>query len=68
MTASMVMLGAYAAVTGMVSFDALDVAVAASLPSYRTQHVELNVAALGAGRDAAPSGVAPAWEAEGVTL
>jgi len=62
MTASMVMLGAYVAATGMVSFAALDDAVAASLPPYRTQHVALNVAAIGAGRDAAPAGIAPAWE------
>ena len=54
MTASMVMLGAYVAATDMVSFDALDAAVAESLPPYRTQHVALNVAALAAGRDAAP--------------
>ena len=39
MTASMVMLGAYVAVTGIVALDALDAAVAESLPSYRTQHV-----------------------------
>jgi Pyruvate/2-oxoacid:ferredoxin oxidoreductase gamma subunit len=64
MTASMVMLGAYVAATGMVSFDALDAAVAGSLPSYRTQHVALNVAALAAGRDAAPAQIAPAWREE----
>jgi Pyruvate/2-oxoacid:ferredoxin oxidoreductase gamma subunit len=64
MTASMVMLGAYVAATGMVSFDALDAAVAESLPPYRTQHVALNVAALAAGRDAAPTQIAPAWHEE----
>jgi Pyruvate/2-oxoacid:ferredoxin oxidoreductase gamma subunit len=61
MTASMVMLGAYVAATGMVSFDALDAAVAASLPSYRTQHVALNIAALRAGFDVAPRSLVPAW-------
>jgi 2-oxoglutarate ferredoxin oxidoreductase subunit gamma len=64
MTASMVMLGAYVAATGMVSFDALDAAVAESLPPYRTQHVALNVAALAVGRDAVPRRVAPAWHEE----
>ena len=39
MTASMVMLGAYVAATGMVALDSLDAAVAESLPPYRTQHV-----------------------------
>ena len=39
MTASMVMLGAYSAITGLVGLAALDGAVEASLPSYRTQHV-----------------------------
>jgi 2-oxoglutarate ferredoxin oxidoreductase subunit gamma len=62
MTASMVMLGAYAAITDMVALESLDAAVTASLPSYRTQHVALNVAALRAGFDAAPRGLAPAWE------
>ena len=55
MTASMVMLGAYVAASpAWSSFDALDAAVAESLPPYRTQHVALNVAALAAGRDAVP--------------
>jgi Pyruvate/2-oxoacid:ferredoxin oxidoreductase gamma subunit len=62
MTASMVMLGAYAATTDMVALESLDAAVTASLPSYRTQHVALNVAALRAGFDAAPRALAPAWE------
>ena len=61
MTASMVMLGAYVAATDLVSLDALDAAVAESLPPYRTQHVALNVAALAAGCDAAPTRIAPAW-------
>jgi 2-oxoglutarate ferredoxin oxidoreductase subunit gamma len=61
MTASMVMLGAYAAVTEIVALDALEDAVAAALPSYRTQHVALNVAALRAGYEAVPRAVAAAW-------
>ena len=62
MTASMVMLGAYVAATDIVSLDALDAAVAESLPSYRTQHVALNVAALRAGFEVAPRALAPAWQ------
>jgi len=61
MTASMIMLGAYVATTGMVTLDSLDAAVAASLPSYRTQHVERNVAAIRAGFEVAPRDLSPAW-------
>jgi 2-oxoglutarate ferredoxin oxidoreductase subunit gamma len=53
MTASMVMTGAYARLTGLVELASLDAAVAESLPSYRTKHVELNVTALRAGWEAA---------------
>lgn len=63
MLASMVMLGAYTAVTEIVTLDSLAEAVSASLPSYRSQHVAANVAALRAGFDAAPHRMAPAWEA-----
>jgi 2-oxoglutarate ferredoxin oxidoreductase subunit gamma len=62
LTASMVMLGAYVAATDIVGLDALDAAVAASLPSYRTQHVARNVAAIRAGFEVAPRAIAPAWE------
>ena len=62
MAASMVMAGAYAAATDLVTLDALAGAVAESLPPYRKQLVEVNVAALRAGFDAAPRLVAPAWE------
>jgi Pyruvate/2-oxoacid:ferredoxin oxidoreductase gamma subunit len=62
LAAAMVMVGAYIAATGLVSVDALVGAVGDSLPPYRQQHVELNVAALHAGFDAAPRDVAPAWE------
>jgi 2-oxoglutarate ferredoxin oxidoreductase subunit gamma len=61
MTASMVMVGAYAAFTGLVGLPALRQAVADSLPSYRQNHVELNVRALAAGFDVAPRNAAPAW-------
>ena len=62
LTASMVMLGAYVAATDIVGLDALDAAVAESLPSYRTQHVARNVAAIHAGFEVAPRAIAPAWE------
>ncbi len=62
MTASMVMLGAYVAATGIVALDTADAAIAESLPAYRSQHVALNVGAVHAGFDAAPRSVSPAWE------
>jgi 2-oxoacid:acceptor oxidoreductase gamma subunit (pyruvate/2-ketoisovalerate family) len=65
MTASMVMLGAYVAATDIVGLDAVDAAIAASLPAYRSQHVARNVAAVRAGFDAAPRAIAPAWGQEG---
>jgi 2-oxoacid:acceptor oxidoreductase gamma subunit (pyruvate/2-ketoisovalerate family) len=61
MTASMVMIGAYAAVTGMVRLSSLVRASEASLPSYRSQHVALNDRALRAGFDAVEEGLWPAW-------
>jgi 2-oxoacid:acceptor oxidoreductase gamma subunit (pyruvate/2-ketoisovalerate family) len=66
MTASMVMTGAYAAVTGLVGLDSLAAAVAEALPSYRVKHVELNVRALHAGYEQAPGPVVDAWAPETV--
>jgi Pyruvate/2-oxoacid:ferredoxin oxidoreductase gamma subunit len=62
MTASMVMLGAFGAVTELVALDSLIDAVSASLPSYRSQHIALNTNALRMGFDAAPRLLAPAWQ------
>ena len=62
MAASMVMIGAYAAVTDLVSLAALSGAVADSLPPYRRQLAEVNVAAVRAGFEAAPRSITPAWE------
>jgi 2-oxoacid:acceptor oxidoreductase gamma subunit (pyruvate/2-ketoisovalerate family) len=59
MTASMVMAAAFAKVTRLVSLDSLAEAVSESLPSYRTQHIALNVAALNAGYSAVSIGAVP---------
>jgi 2-oxoglutarate ferredoxin oxidoreductase subunit gamma len=58
---SMVMTGAYAAITGIVSIDALVDAMSASIPSYRTQHITANERALRAGFDAVEPNTCPAW-------
>ncbi len=61
MAASMVMIGAYAAATGMVGLSSLVEASSASLPAYRAQHAALNERALRTGFDSLPPGSAPAW-------
>lgn len=61
MAASMVMVGAYSAVTSLVPLDALVDAVTGALPSYRARHVALNQDALRAGFDAAPDVRVEAW-------
>ncbi|MGQ0823452.1 MAG: 2-oxoacid:acceptor oxidoreductase family protein [Actinomycetota bacterium] len=62
LAASMVIIGAYAAVTGIVSCDALVAAMRESVPSYRTQHIETNELALRAGWALLPTNAHPAWE------
>lgn len=64
MTASLVMMGAFAGATGIVGFDALRQGLEESIPSYRRQHIPLNVAALEAGFAAVPAGTDPAWVEE----
>lgn len=67
MAASMVLLGAYGAATGLVGIGSLQRAVAESLPPYRSQHVAANLAALETGHRAVERPVAEAWdEAVGV--
>ena len=61
MSASYVLLGAYAAITGVVGVDALVGAMKEMVPSYRTQHLAANEAALRAGAEAGPEAAAPAW-------
>ncbi len=62
-SAAMLLVGAFARVTGLVGIEALVEAIGESLPPYRRQHLAGNVAALRAGWSDAPGGggVAPAW-------
>jgi Pyruvate/2-oxoacid:ferredoxin oxidoreductase gamma subunit len=61
MAASLVMAGAYAATTGIVSTASLTAAVDEALPPYRARHRALNAAAVAAGADAVEPGAEPAW-------
>lgn len=60
---AMTMVGAYAALTGIVAIDSLVEAMRSTIPSYRRQHIEANERALLAGWDALPRGIQPAWAA-----
>jgi len=62
LSGSMVMLAAFCAATAIVSEDSLIAAMRASIPSYRTQHIEANERALRAGSELLPAGAFPAWE------
>jgi Pyruvate/2-oxoacid:ferredoxin oxidoreductase gamma subunit len=59
---SMVMVGAFAGLTGLVGIDAAVEGMRQSIPSYRTQHVAANEVALRAGFDRFGEMRAPAWE------
>jgi 2-oxoglutarate ferredoxin oxidoreductase subunit gamma len=61
MSAGYILLGAYAAITGLVSIDALVAAMKQLVPPYRQQHVETNERALRAGGATGPALAAPAW-------
>ncbi len=61
MAASMVMVGAYARATSLVSLASLVTAMKVSVPDYRSQHIELNETALEAGFEAIEP-LYPAWE------
>lgn len=61
----MTMVGAYAALTGIVAIDSLVEAMRSAIPPYRRQHIEANERALLAGWDALPRGIQPAWAAVG---
>ncbi len=62
LAASMVLIGAYAGLTGLVAFESLADAMEETLPPYRRQHAPTNVKALRAGFDGVPHGEVPAWE------
>jgi Pyruvate/2-oxoacid:ferredoxin oxidoreductase gamma subunit len=62
LAASMVMVGAFAALTGLVSSDGLVAAMRLSVPSYRTQHIATNERAIRSGWALVPVGAFPAWE------
>jgi Pyruvate/2-oxoacid:ferredoxin oxidoreductase gamma subunit len=62
MAASMVMVGAYAAITGLVTLDGALDGMRESIPPYRRQHVEGNERAIRVGWDATAKLTAPAWE------
>jgi 2-oxoglutarate ferredoxin oxidoreductase subunit gamma len=62
---SMVMLGAFCATTGIVGVGAAVEAMRASIPPYRTQHIEANERAILAGTELLPAGEYLAWETNG---
>jgi Pyruvate/2-oxoacid:ferredoxin oxidoreductase gamma subunit len=66
LAAAMVIVGAYAGLTGLVTLAALHAGMRESVPAYRRQHLEINEAALTAGFDAVERLAAPAWDAEPV--
>jgi 2-oxoacid:acceptor oxidoreductase gamma subunit (pyruvate/2-ketoisovalerate family) len=61
---AMVLIGAFARISGLVALGSLEQAMRDSVPPYRRQHVELNERALRAGFEQAPDAAAPAWRAE----
>ena len=62
LSASLVLVGAYAAVTTLVGLESLVEAMRESVPAYRRQHLEGNEKALRAGFGAAPAAAASAWK------
>ena len=63
MAATVVMIGALAALSGLVSLDSLLAAVPQALPPYRTKHIQVNQDALRAGFGAVERDRFPAWQA-----
>jgi Pyruvate/2-oxoacid:ferredoxin oxidoreductase gamma subunit len=62
--AALVLLGAFVSATGIVSHDAIERALEASLPRYRKQTLDSNLRALSAGRAAVDELSSPAWTSE----
>lgn len=68
-SASMVLIGAYASLSGIVKLESLVEEMTRSLPAYRRQHVQLNEHALQAGYEALESNLAAAaWTRTGGKL
>jgi 2-oxoglutarate ferredoxin oxidoreductase subunit gamma len=57
----MVLVAAYARLTGMVGIDALVAGMREAVPPYRRQHLDANEKALRAGFEAVAPAAAPAW-------
>jgi Pyruvate/2-oxoacid:ferredoxin oxidoreductase gamma subunit len=60
-SAALVLVGALAGATSLVSLEALIAAMEEALPPYRREHAAKNAEALRAGFELAPHGLAPAW-------
>jgi Pyruvate/2-oxoacid:ferredoxin oxidoreductase gamma subunit len=61
LAASLVLAGAFSALTGLVDVDSLVTAMHDSVPSYRRQHLETNERALREGFASLPGNALPAW-------
>ncbi|HEY7105778.1 MAG TPA: 2-oxoacid:acceptor oxidoreductase family protein [Acidimicrobiia bacterium] len=61
MSAGFVLLGAFAALTGLVAVESVVAAMRELVPAYRTQHVAANERAIGAGAASVPALAEPAW-------
>jgi 2-oxoglutarate ferredoxin oxidoreductase subunit gamma len=61
MSAGFIMLGAFAAVTGLVRVESALGAMRELVPAYRAQHVAANEKAIEAGAAAVPALAVPAW-------
>lgn len=61
MGASLVLIAAYANLTGLVALESLVDAMRQSVPAYRQQHVEANERTLREGFAALPENAVPAW-------
>ncbi len=59
---SIVLLGAYCGLTGLVGLDALEAGMKAAVPPYRHDRLEANARALALGFESLPAAAAPAWE------
>ena len=67
LSAGFVLLGAFAAVTGLVTVDGAVDAMRQLIPPYRTEHLQANEDALRTGAAAVPELAAPAWPVQAVT-